>query len=460
MGNLSRRNVLTSTVGLAAAGALSRPYIANAQAKTAVCWINQGFIPQEDAAMTTVCEDYMKASGNKLDYSIMPFMALNQKIISALTSGDVPDMCFHDAPSSILPQNCYDDKIADVSDVVGQYASQLSDTAKLCSTFYNKTTKKRDYYLCPIKQGATPFHVWSDLVEKAGLKMSEIPGKWDGVWSYLKQAQAPLRAKGMRKVYACGLQITTVGPNDGNNVFTHFLIANGGEGIVTPDGKLHTDDPIIREAAIKSVEFMTNLYKEGVVPPEALSWNDADDNNGFHEKLFMMDFDGTLSTELAMFSNKQAFLHDMKTLAPQLKNDGTPMKTQVNAGGGFIPKGAKGIEVAKDFMKYFMQPKVMNDNLKAGLGRWLPAIPSLVKSDPFWLGSDAVEPCLKPYVEEGVINPTLPVFEGYTPAWGQANAEQLWGQAHADVIKSGMKPADAVDKAFKRAEQIFAQMTL
>ena len=33
----------------------------------------------------------------------------------------------------------------------------------------------------------------------------------------------------------------------------------------------------------------------------------------------------------------------------------------------------------------------------------------------------------------------LPVYEGFTPAWGQANAEQLWGQAHADVIKNGMK---------------------
>ena len=52
------------------------------------------------------------------------------------------------------------------------------------------------------------------------------------------------------------------------------------------------------------------------MPPEALSWNDADDNNGFHEKLFVMDFDGTLSTELAMIKDKQAFYHDMLTLAP------------------------------------------------------------------------------------------------------------------------------------------------
>src|SRR6185369_9733436 len=111
--------------------------------KTAVCWLNQGFIPQEDAAMRQVCEDYIKASGNKLDYSIMPFMALNQKTISALTSGDVPDLVFMDAPSTILPQNAWDDKLIDVSDVVAPYESQLSETAKICSTFYSKAMKKR-----------------------------------------------------------------------------------------------------------------------------------------------------------------------------------------------------------------------------------------------------------------------------------------------------------------------------
>ena len=218
--------------------------------------------------------------------------------------------------------------------------------------------------------------------------------------------------------------------------------------------QLHTDDPKVREAAIKSVEFMTSLYMEGVVPPEALSWNDADDNNGYHEKLFVMDFDGTISTELAMIKDKEAFYNHMKTLAPVNKNDGTAMKAQVSAGGGYIPKGARNVEVAKDFMKYFMQPKVMNEYLKAGLGRSFPAIPELVKSDPFWLKSDM--PCLLPYITEGVLNPTLPLYNGYSPAWGQFEAEQVWGQAHADVIKNNMKPADAVNKALRRCNEIFA----
>ena len=197
-----------------------------------------------------------------------------------------------------------------MTDVVTPYDSQLSDTAKLGSTFYNKVTRKRSYYLCPIKQGAprsTSGETWSRRPARR-FPIYRIPGTRDGTSSSRCRRNCAARECGT--IYALGLQVTTVGPNDGNNLFQHFLIANGGKGIVTPDGKLHTDDPQVREAAIKSTTFLADAYKAGVVPPEALSWNDADDNNGFHEKLFIADFDGTLSTELAMIDNKEDFYHD------------------------------------------------------------------------------------------------------------------------------------------------------
>jgi multiple sugar transport system substrate-binding protein len=130
----------------------------------------------------------------------------------------------------------------------------------------------------------------------------------------------------------------------------------------------------------------------------------------------------------------------------------------LGAGGGFIPKSAKNIAVAKDFMKYFMQPQVMNENLKGGLGRWVPVYPQTVKDDPWWTDTKD-DPHRSPYVHEAVLGPTIPAYNGFNPAWGQVNAEQLWGQAHADVIKNGMTPAAAVDKAFSRAEAIFAKYT-
>jgi multiple sugar transport system substrate-binding protein len=456
MARMSRRSVLAGSLGLTVAD-LARPYIASAQAKTATVWVNQGFIPQEDDAFKKLATDYTKVSGNKLDYSIMPFMAQNQKTISALSSGDVPDLIFMDAPGTILPQNAWDDKLLDVTDVVSGYESQLTETAKLGSTFFDRVTKKRSYYLCPIKQGGTPFHIWGDLIEKAGFRISDIPDTWDGRWDFFKPMQKILRGKGMRHIYALGLQETTVGPNDGNGLYQHFMIAYGGGGIVTQDGKLHTDDPQVHEAAIRATTYLSDAYKDGFVPPEALSWNDADDNNGFHEKLFIVDFDGTLSTELAMINDKQAFYHDIVTLGMPKYKDGTLIPNQIGVGGGFIPKGAKGADVAKDLMKYWMQPQVMNENLKAGLGRWVPAMPQVVKNDPWWLNSG--EPCLAPYVHECVLSQTLPSYVGFTPAWGQVAAEQLQQGTVADAVKNGMTPTQAVDKAFKRMGEIFAQFS-
>jgi multiple sugar transport system substrate-binding protein len=196
MPKISRRGVLSGGLGLAAVGTLARPYIANAQAKTAVCWIGQGFVQQEDVAMKQVCDDYMKASGNKLDYSIMPFMALNQKIISALTSGDVPDLFFHDAPENFLPQNAWDDKLVDVSDVVEEYKSQLSETALLASSFYNSVTKRRSFYLAPVKQACAPFHIWGDLVTKAGFKLADAPKTWDAFWEFFSRCRRSCAPRG------------------------------------------------------------------------------------------------------------------------------------------------------------------------------------------------------------------------------------------------------------------------
>ena len=457
MAHMSRRLAIRGSLGLIATGILARPHIANAEATTAIVWRDQGFVPEEDAAFRATAAAYEKASGNKIDLSIMPFMALNQKIISALTSGDVPDLIFHIAPSTILPQNAWNDKIVDVSDIVEAHKHELSRTALLSSSYYNGVTKKRAYYLVPTSQGSEPFHIWGDLVEKAGFNLADAPKTWDAYWDFFKPMQAVLRSKGLRKIYAMGPQITTVGPNDGNGLMQHFMIANGGPDIVTEDGKLHTEDPQVREAAVRSVTWLTNAYKEGYVPPEALSWTDADDNNAFHEKAILMDLDGSLSTELAMFKDKKAYYEQMVTVGLPLTNNGKPMPAPIGAGGLFIPKGAKNLEVAKDFARFFLQPDVLNANLKGGLGRAVPSIPHIVKDDPWW--TDPSDPHRPPYVQESVLGPTVPQYNGFNPAWGQVNAEQLWGQMHADVIKNGMTPTAAVDKGFKRMEAIFAKYT-
>src|SRR6185295_7859287 len=145
------------------------------------------------------------------------------------------------------------------------------------------------------------------------------------------------------------------------------------------DGKLHLDDPKVREAAIKALTYPTTAYKEGFVPPGAINWSDADDNNAFHAKQIVMDLDGTISTEVAVIHNEEDY-KDIVTMGLPLSTEGKPIPSQAQPACGLIPKGAKNVDVAKDFLKYLIQPKVTNALLKTGLGRNIPCMPSIVKS--------------------------------------------------------------------------------
>ena len=446
----TRRSVLRSSLAVAAVGTLARPFVANAAAKTATVWWTQGFVPEEDAAFKKLVEDYQKQSGNTIDFSLIPFAPLMQKIVSAITSGDVPDLISHDINDQVVaPQNAWDDKLVDCTDVVDSQKDQFHPTVYLATQYYNNTSKKRGAYLIPFKTAVLPIHIWTPLVEKAGFKLADAPKTWDAFWDFFKPMQAKLRDTGLRNVYAMGLQCTTSGPADGNNMFHHFLIANGGNDIVTKDGKVHLDDPKIKEAVIKSLTYITKAYKDGYVPSGALSWSDADDNNGFHSKLFVMDLDGTISTEVAI--KDKAERAQVTTMGLPNKNDGTPMMAELGVGGAIIPKGAKNVDVAKDFMKYMIQPKITNEYLKEGLGRWLPAVPSLVKDDPFWLNGD---PQVKAYATEGMVSPTVPLYPVFNPGWAEVNAQQVWGSAEADIIRNGTDPKTATETAFKKIEAI------
>src|ERR1700693_2757890 len=101
MAILTRRSLIRGSLALGAVGTLARPYIANAQAKTAEIWWTQGFVQEEDVSIKKIVADYEKASGNKIELSIMPFAPQRQKIVSAMTSGVVPD-CFPGQPNEII----------------------------------------------------------------------------------------------------------------------------------------------------------------------------------------------------------------------------------------------------------------------------------------------------------------------------------------------------------------------
>jgi multiple sugar transport system substrate-binding protein len=228
-------------LGFAAAGALARPHVANAAATAVEVWWNQGYLPEEDVAFRAPVADYGKASGDKIDYSLVPNAPLRQKEIWAIESGGAPDV-MEVADIRFTPLNVWDDHLGDL---VEPEKSRYSPTALSCCYHYNDTTKKRAYYMAPMKLRTRPFHFWQSLVEKAGYKVFEIPIPGMPFSTSLCRCRKSCASKGMRN--ACAYQLTG---NSGDPIltFNQFMIAYGGKDFITPDGKLHTDDPKVREA--------------------------------------------------------------------------------------------------------------------------------------------------------------------------------------------------------------------
>jgi multiple sugar transport system substrate-binding protein len=451
MNTTTRRSVLRGSVGLLAAGALSRPYIANAAATTASMWVTQGFIAEEDAAYRAVVADYQKASGNTIEYSIIPFAALRQKAVSAVAAGVVPDM-IEVLDFNFLYLNAWRNNLVDVRDVFETQKEHWSRNAQDSSLAYNNVTKKRSYYHVPWKSATVPFRFWKSLVEKSGQKVSDIPNTWDAFLDFFRPVQDGLLKKGMRHVYGMGYQLTATGV-DPILLFNAFMIAYGGENFVTPQGQLQTSDPQIREAAIKATTKLAKAFTDGYVPPVVLNWNDADDNNAFHAKLMVMDFDGSLSTEVAVYHNKEEY-DDILTYGLPLSNDGKRVPAQGVTFGVAIPQGAKNIPVSKEFLRHAIEPKVLNTYLKAGLGRWVVPMPATAKSDPFWLAEDAHRKAL---TNETLFGPTIPIYEARNPGMAPVGAENVMMRAVINVMKNGMSPEAAIDQAFKRVETIVAK---
>jgi len=453
MGNLSRRSVLRTSLAAAAAGTLARPYIANAAATTAEVWWVQGFAQEEDIGFKKMVADYEKASGNKIELSILPFAAMRQKEVAAVTSGVVPDIInVGDYFFAVL--SAWNDELVDLTDVIETQKSLFTSTALQTVNAYNSVAKKRSYYMIPHRMGVIPFHVWKSLLGKAGYKPADIPNTWDAFIDFFQLVQTKLRAQGMRNIYAYSFMISAVG-FDVIGHFDHFMVAYGGKDLFTPDGKVHTDEPQIKEAAVKAVTRLTTAYKQGFLPPGVVNWNDNDDNNAFHAKLVVMDFDGTISTEVALWKDKEAY-NDILTLGLPLSNEGKPLPSVMGTAAAVVPKGAKNIDAAKDFLKYSIEPEVLGTYLKTGLGRFLPSMPSIVENDKaFWL--DPKNEPLEAYTRQGIYGPTAPPYEVYNPARAQVSTEHVFALAILDTINTGGTPESAIDKAFKRTDAIFAK---
>ena len=61
------------------------------------------------------------------------------------------------------------------------------------------------------------------------------------------------------------------------------------------------------------------------------------------------------------------------------------------------------------------------------------------------------------YVQQAVLGPTTPQYWAFNLAYAQVQNEHVFPNGWIDIMKDGMTPQAAAEKAFKRVEEIFAK---
>ncbi|MDB5634336.1 MAG: carbohydrate transporter substrate-binding protein family, partial [Tardiphaga sp.] len=155
-----------------------------AQEKITV-WFSKGFYRSEDDALIETIKKFEAKTGIKVELSQYAIQDMIPKTVAALDSGTPPDVAYADTYDvQASGKWAFEGKLEDLTDILtpikGNFAPNTIETAYLM----NGQTKKKAYYGFPLKQQSMHVEIWSDMLEQAGFKISDIPTDWKGYWSF------------------------------------------------------------------------------------------------------------------------------------------------------------------------------------------------------------------------------------------------------------------------------------
>jgi multiple sugar transport system substrate-binding protein len=413
-----------------------------------VVWWNKSFIPQQDEAFKEIAQKWEKKTGKKVDLSFFALPDHPAKMLAAFDSKIVPDVDFGQIVNVQTGNFAYDDKLLEISDVINPIHDRFTAGALRATEYFDGKTGKRGVYAFPLMQHGVNIHYWVDMLQAAGFKESDIPKKWKPFWDFWGGVQKKLRAKGER-VYGLGITYSTEA-TDTWQEFEHFMEAHRVR-VLDDNGKLLVGDPKVRKGLITVLDDFTRHYKAKNVPPGAISWKDIDNNVNFNNRQTVMTMNPTLSIPGSFFGkDMDAYNNKIKTLRWPAAPDGGTFTLRVSVHAGFIPKDSKNKELAKDFVRFILEPENLDLFVKASNGAFFPVLKESYK-DPFFVSADPHRAAVYKNFTE---TPTRPYEQVINRKFIQVQTENLYGRACGRVLSDNWKTDKAVDELISRMKQI------
>jgi multiple sugar transport system substrate-binding protein len=382
--------------------------------------------------------------------------------VAALDSGTPPDIAYADTfDVQATGKWASEGKLEDLSDILVPMKSAFAPNTLETSYLYNDLTKKKAYYSFPLKQQTMHVQIWSDMLEKAGFKVSDIPTTWTAYWSFwCDQVQPAYRKATGTRAFGIG-QPMGVESTDSLQSFYTFMDAYNVK-LVDDSGKLLVDDPKVKDGLIHALKDYTDIYLKGCTPPSSTTWKDPDNNVAFHNKTTVMTHNFTISIAAKWYEDsqnpaltpeqraagKKAYEETIITAAFPLKPDGTPIKYRSDVKTGVIFAAAKNKPQAKEFVSFLLQEENLGPYVEGAIGRWFPATIAGQKS-PFWQADHH-----RKAVYDQFTGGTAPFDFVKNYKFSILNNENVWAKAMNRVVSEKVPVEKAVDELITRIKDV------
>ncbi|MEO0648800.1 MAG: ABC transporter substrate-binding protein [Cyanobacteria bacterium J06650_10] len=421
--------------------------------ETLKVWWQEGFYPEEIDALRQIIADWEADSGLAIDLSVIPQKDILLEVNQALAAGNLPDVLYSgSADLTIIPKLAWENRLAEVSDVVLPQQDKYSQNALAGVSYQNEALGAgiRGYYAVPLMQSAIHIHYWEDmLINTIGESRQTIPSDWDAFWEFWLAAQPELTSAGATDTYSLGMPMSL--SLDTYNNFEQFLEAYDVQ-ILSESGELRLEDSDVRQGLIAALTDYSRFFQAEAVPPDAVDWDNTGNNVSLLSRNSLMTVNHTLSAPGSQRSDDEIYYERLSTVKWPDKPSGEPMRFVIEIKQAVLFADSNRQAAAKSFLTHLSQPENLAAYTEGAQGRYLPAMPELFEQ-PFW--QDPKDRHISVALEQ--LDNTRPAYQATNPAYGEVAAQNVWGKTMRSIALETSSVEQAADEAIADIQRIFTE---
>jgi N,N'-diacetylchitobiose transport system substrate-binding protein len=355
--------------------------------------------------------------GTQVEVQFVPWAQAHDKFVTAIAGGEVPDVA--EMGTTWTPEFADQGAFVEVDKAAsGEYVSSLIDAATLDDKVWGK----------PWYAGARGLIYRKDVLNKAGV---EPPQTWEEV----RTVSEAIKAK-VPDIFPIGYTGLT------EHMYLPTIWQAGGE-IATQDGEtwkaaLNTPE------AVEAIDYYTGFYKDGLVPKDAIGWEEPDAQEAFINGDIAMLVAGGW-TYNSIIDTKPDL---EKKIGTQLEPTGPSGEGTAFAGGSHLVvfQESDNVETANAFVDFMLQADQVN-KFTSEIG-FLPGTVEGIESSGY-LEDEARAPFAQQLLDHSKVYPP-------SPRWGALEGANIFDGEIQKVMKGQQTPEEAAQSLAEQMDAEFA----